>query len=120
MKILVVDDEELDLFITSKTLSFEYEIQGFTSIKETVVWASKNDFDVVLIDYYLGPGIFATDMLKEILSIVKGPVRHFVLSNYVDEKQILELKNAGFEDIIYKPVTLESFRKKVETIKPSK
>jgi len=118
VKILVVDDEELDLFITSKTLSFGYDIQGFTSIKETVAWASKNDFDIVLIDYYLGPGLYATDMLKEISSIAKGPVRHFVLSNYVDEKQILELKNAGFEDIIYKPVTLESFRKKVEISRP--
>ena len=120
MKILVVDDEELDLFITSKTLSFEYEIQGFTSIKETVAWASENDFDVLLIDYYLGPGIYETDMLKEILPIVKGTVRPFVLSNYVDEKQILGLKNAGFEGIIYKPVTLDLFRKKVESIKPSK
>ena len=115
MKILVVDDEDLDLFITSKMLSLEYEIHGFTSMKQSVEWATHNDFDIVLIDYYLGPGIYATEMLKEISSIAKKPFRPFVLSNYVDDKQVLELKNAGFEEIIYKPLTLESFRKKVET-----
>jgi len=120
VKILVVDDEELDLFITSKMLSLEYEIQGFTSLKETVEWVRDNDFDVVLIDYYLGPGIYATEMLKQIMPICKKPVRPFVLSNYVDDKQILELKNAGFEDVIYKPVTLDSFRRKVELGKPAR
>ncbi len=119
MKILVVDDEELDLFITSKILSLEYEVKGFTSMKESIAWARHNDFDVMLIDYYLGPGIYATTVLTEISSILKKSARPFVLSNYVDDKQVLELKNAGFEDIIYKPLTLESFRKKVEAGKPA-
>jgi hypothetical protein len=57
-------------------------------------------------------------MLKQITSICKKPFRPFVLSNYVDDKQILELKNVGFEDIIYKPLSLDSFKKKVGLANP--
>jgi len=53
-------------------------------------------------------------VLKELLS-VKGPTfKAFVLSNFVDDKQIRELKDAGFIDIIYKPLTLEKFKTVLE------
>jgi DNA-binding response OmpR family regulator len=55
LKILIVDDEELDLFINKKLLSLEFETEGFTTLKDAVNWARQNDFDVALIDYYLGP-----------------------------------------------------------------
>ncbi|MBA4053746.1 MAG: hypothetical protein C0490_03455 [Marivirga sp.] len=113
MKILIVDDEELDLFINKKLLSLEFETEGFTSVKDTLTWAEGNEFDVAIIDYYLGPGIFATHMLKQLIA-VKGPTfKSFVVSNYVDGKQVKELKEAGFTDIIYKPLTLEIFKTKL-------
>lgn len=110
MKILVIDDEQLDLFITKKLLSLEFEVEGFTTIEAATAWASNNDFDVVLIDYYLAPGVHAHDALKKLL-LVKGKVfKSYVLSNYVDTKQVQELKEAGFTDIIYKPITMEKFK----------
>lgn len=113
MKILIVDDEDLDLFINKKLLGLEFETTGFTSVKDTIGWARQNDFDVAVIDYYLGPGIFANHLLKELIAI-KGPVfKAFVVSNYVDEKQTLDLKQSGFTDILYKPLTLETFKKKL-------
>ena len=113
MKILIVDDEELDLFINKKLLSLEFEAEGFTSVKDTLMWAEQNVFDVAIIDYYLGPGIFATHLLKQLVAI-KGPTfKSFVVSNYVDGKQVQELREAGFTDIIYKPLTLEMFKMKL-------
>ena len=64
-------DEELDLFINKKLLSLEFETEGFTSLKDAVNWARQNDFDVALIDYYLGPGIFANHKLLNRFSSVK-------------------------------------------------
>ena len=110
MKILIIDDESLDLFIAKKLLGLEFQVEGFTSLPEIVVWAKTNTFDVALIDYYLGPGLFAHHVLKELLAL-RGPTfRAFVLSNHVDENQTRELKEAGFADIIDKPLTLEKFK----------
>jgi DNA-binding NarL/FixJ family response regulator len=109
VKILIVDDETLDLFIAKKLLSLSYNVEGFTTLQETVLWAKSNTFDIVLIDYYLGPGLFAQDVLKELLAVRGQTFKAFVLSNHVDDTQTKELKAAGFTDIIYKPLTLERF-----------
>jgi len=110
VKILIVDDEHLDMFISKKLLSLEFEVEGFTNISEALSWAKDNVFDVVLIDYYLGPNLYAQDFLKQLTEINGASFKSFVLSNFVDDRQIKELKQAGFADIIYKPLTLEKFK----------
>src|SRR6187551_363616 len=106
VRILIVDDEQLDLFINKTLLSLEFEVAAFTSTSETMAWAKENDFDVALIDYYLGPGLYAHHVLKELVQIKGAALKAFVLSNFVDGKQANELKAEGFLDIIYKPLTL--------------
>ena len=113
MKILVVDDEELDLFINKKLLSLEFDTTGFTSSKDALHWAQQHDFDVAVIDYYLGPGIFAVNLLDELIAIKGQTFKAFAVSNYVDEKQTADLRRSGFVDIIYKPLTLETFKMKL-------
>ena len=117
MKILIIDDESLDLFINRKLLSLEFEVEGFTSFEEGQSWIETNDFNVVLIDYYLGPGLFAHDVLQKIIAL-KGSnaFKAFVLSNYVDENQTRNLKEAGFIDVILKPLTTDSFKSKMENL----
>ena len=110
MKILVVDDEKLDMFISKKLLSLEYQVEGFTTAPEALAWAKENTFDVALIDYYLGQNLYAHNVLKDLIAIKGLTFKAFVLSNFVDEKQIRELKDAGFSDIIYKPLTLDKFK----------
>ena len=78
-----------------------------------VNWAKENDFDVALIDYYLGPGLYAHNVLEELVGLKGQTFKAFVLSNFVDGKQANDLKAEGFLDIIYKPLTLENFREKV-------
>jgi DNA-binding NtrC family response regulator len=110
MRILIIDDEQLDLFITKKLLALEFEAEGFTTKEDAVQWATHNSFEVVLIDYYLGPDIHAHDVLKELVSLKGNTFKAYVLTNYVDENQIQELRKAGFADIIEKPFTLEKFK----------
>lgn len=113
VKILVVDDEQLDLFVTKKLLGLEFEAEGFTSVEEALRWAKDNHFDVVLIDYYLTPTVLAHHVLKDLQAIKGETFKAFVLSNYVDDQQARDLRSAGFADIIYKPITLEKFRAQV-------
>jgi DNA-binding response OmpR family regulator len=113
VKILIVDDEQLDLFINKKLLSLEYDVEGFTSLNDALTWAQNNTFDVALIDYYLGPNLYAHNALSELKATKGDTFKAFVLSNFVDAKQSSELREAGFKDIIYKPLTLETFKSKM-------
>ena len=113
MRILIVDDEQLDLFINKTLLSLEYEVAAFTTLDEAVAWAKNNTFDVAIIDYYLGPNLFAHHVLKELIALHGTTFKAFVLSNFVDGKQASDLKGEGFLDILYKPLTLENFREKI-------
>ena len=110
MKILIVDDEQLDLFINKKLLSLEFEAEGFTAIDEVARWVKNNSFDVLLCDFYLDKGQTAHHVLKEITAIKEKTFKAFVLSNHIDSTQALELTAAGFDAIIEKPLTLEHFK----------
>lgn len=109
MKILLVDDEPLDLFIAKKQLSLEYEVTAFTTSSEMIGWAKENDFDIALIDYYLGPDL-GSDVLKSLLSETGKKFRAYLLTNFVDPQQVLALKAAGFDDVIFKPLTIEKLK----------
>ncbi len=109
MKILIVDDEQLDLFITKKLLGLQYECEGFTSLPEAVSWATSNSFDILVSDYYLGNGIHAHDVLKQIAAVKPSEFKAFVLSNHIDEQQASDLRKNGFHGIIEKPITVEKF-----------
>lgn len=110
MKILIVDDEQLDLFIAKKLLSMQFEVEGFTTLPEAVNWAKNNSFDVLLSDYYLGTGLHAQNVLKGIVAVKGKTFKAFVLSNHIDERQAIELKEAGFDGIIEKPLSLDKFK----------
>lgn len=108
-KVLIVDDESLDLFISKKLLSFHYDVTGFTSVEEAINWAKENTFEAVLVDYYLTAGVTAGQVLKQLTAIKPKNYKAFVLSSFVGDTQIEELKKLGFDDVILKPLTLERF-----------
>ena len=109
MKILLVDDEPLDLFIARKQLSMEFDVTAFTTSEETLQWARQNDFDVALIDYYLGPDL-GSQLLKSIVSEKGKTFKAFLLTNFVDPQQVLSLKAEGFDDVIFKPLNTEKLK----------
>jgi CheY-like chemotaxis protein len=117
LKIIVVDDEQLDLFITRKLLGLSFEVQGFTSIPEATEWAKSNTFDVLLSDYYLGNGKHAPDVLMAIRAASGKKFRAIVLSNHIDQDQAQALRDAGFDAIIEKPVSLEKFTAAISAAK---
>jgi response regulator RpfG family c-di-GMP phosphodiesterase len=116
LKILIVDDEQLDLFITKKLLGLSYEVIGFNTIKEAAAWAQNNPFDVLLSDYYLGHGMHAPDVLKGIRAVAANSFRAMVLSNHIDEQQAQALRDAGFHAFIEKPITLEKFQASLSNV----
>jgi DNA-binding NarL/FixJ family response regulator len=109
MKVLVIDDEKLDLFIASKLLQPDFEVTGFTSPREAIAWATSNPFDVAIIDYYLDNGVLGVHVLKD-LRKNKNSFKAILLTNHLEEDQAKEMMAAGFNSIIYKPVSLEKVK----------
>lgn len=114
MKILLIDDEHLDVFIAQKLLSLEFDTTGISSYSQALQWAKENDFDVALIDYYLEDGKLGKDMLRDLIA-VKGKVfKPYLLTNYVDSQEYEGLKRDGFLAIIEKPLTLDKFKQQLQ------
>jgi CheY-like chemotaxis protein len=114
MKILVIDDEMLDLFLSKKILGMEYEVEGFNTLPAALQWATTNSFDVLISDYHLGNGLHALDVLKAFTESKGKTFKSFVLTNYIDDHKIAELKQAGFNGVIDKPMELGKFKKLLE------
>jgi CheY-like chemotaxis protein len=88
----------------------EYQVEGFKSVPEAVQWAQTNSFDVLLSDYYLDQGLHANDVLKAILEVKGKTFKSYVLTNYIDDNKMNELKQAGFNGVIDKPIDLAKFK----------
>jgi DNA-binding NarL/FixJ family response regulator len=113
MKILIIDDETLDLFISKRILGSEFQIEGFTTLAEALEWAKNNPFDILVSDYYLSKGQHAMDVLKAMIDLKGKTFKAYVLTNYIDDGKITELKQAGYDGIIDKPIVMEKFKKAV-------
>lgn len=104
----------LDLFLAKKFLEAEFQVEGFTTKEEAVQWAKNNSFDVLLSDYYLSSGVHAHDVLKALLDLKGKTFKSFVVTNYVDSEKVNQLKQAGFNGVIDKPLDLKKVKKALE------
>jgi DNA-binding NtrC family response regulator len=109
MKVLVVDEEAIDLFIATKLLEKEHEVFAFSMPAHAVTWSHDNDFEIVLVESSLQSGLPSDQFLKELQANCKCSFKPFILTNYVNEKNKELLRRAGFIDFITKPLTLDKF-----------
>lgn len=106
MNVLIIDDNTLHLRMCSILLE---------KMKHTVVTAeSLNDLkkitdnmsepDVALIDFRLEPGVTGIDVINYLRTVRNwNKLKCVALTADVGEQSVM--KNAGFDNIIYKPVT---------------
>lgn len=113
MQILLVDDAPLELFLSLKIIRMEYKAEGFKTLAEAMDWAKANPFDVLISDYYLDDRVSAEDVLKAFVDLKGKTFKSFVLTNYIDSTKMAELKNAGFDGVLSKPLTLEKIKEVV-------
>ena len=51
MKILIVDDEPVELFIAKRFLGMEFQVEGFNTMPDAIQWAKNNPFDILVSDF---------------------------------------------------------------------
>ena len=104
LKILIVDDDEDDFFITSQYIkkidSRKFEIEWCYKYEEALQHIKNEDFQIYLIDYHLGAQT-GLDLIKE--AIKSGWVHPFILLTGKGNHQVdIEAMQAGAVDYLIK------------------
>lgn len=117
-RVLIVDDDDLNLIITTKLLQetkMEIDIAG--SAEECLKKTSKKYYNLILMDYMM-PDMNGDQLLREVRKQENGLCRDsdvvLLSANVLADKQ-LEYQQLGFDGLLEKPV--DSFRLEQEVLK---
>ncbi len=112
-KILVMDDEEILLNVTSdmlESLGFlvETAIDGKTTIKKyEQALHTEMPFDVLIMDLTIPGGFGGKEVIKELIKI-DPDVKAIVSSGYADDPVMANYSDYGFKGIIAKPYLMDA------------
>ena len=103
-RVMVVDDEPLNLDLLRRTLQRQFEIVEAASGREALAWLDANAGAVaVIVCDQLMPGITGTELAAQVRA--RWPTIKFVLVTGVDENvEVVAAKKAGIvDDVVGKP-----------------
>ena len=111
-KVVYVDDNRFNIALI-KAFADEtgIDLVTFLDAKEALDYVLTNNVDMVLLDYMM-PGMNGLEFAK-ILKSKKPFVSIIMISAFDDYKLRAQAKKTGIDDFLPKPVTLESFQKRV-------
>lgn len=111
MKIWVVDDNPLHSSLVGAVLAkkrIEYKI--FNSVSDVKNFILNKNIDplpdVIFIDLHLDKGVRGEELLTFLKNKLKGKkIKYIAFTADIGAKK--ELLKSGFDDVIYKPITIE-------------
>jgi DNA-binding NtrC family response regulator len=109
MRILIIDEDEISLYITQKVLCPEFEVNGFHSIDEAKNWAKDNHFDILLANYTVYRDPLPVHAIKELKDINGGKFHSVIATTYIDPAQADQLLEKGYSNIFMKPISKAAF-----------
>lgn len=119
LKILVVDDNDINLFIAKKNLEIRIENAVIDTASDGKMAISKiieNNYDIVLMDMQMPEmnGVAATKFIRSELSRTKNMVPIIAMSANVGEDSYNECIEAGMNDYLYKPFDIHILLKIID------
>jgi two-component system sensor histidine kinase ChiS len=115
-KLLLVDDETVNIRILSLILEDEFQIYGAYSGEEALALLQKNSFDLVVADTMMPgmSGIELTQRIRSQYSVLDLPI---VIMRSVDGDRSIEVAyQAGANDFIAKPFAAEEVRVRIRNL----
>jgi len=102
MKIILVDDDEVNLTFCQRVLQ-DYETFPFRDPKKALSYCTQNDFDLILTDMRM-PGMTGIALIQEIRK-KKDDFAALIISAYNDSEYLIEAVNASnISQYLLKPV----------------
>lgn len=106
-KILLVDDNEVNNYVIKQMLS-ELNVQVDMALngEEAVDMFKKNDYDMVLVDYLMPPGIDGIETIRRIRECGEKGKNQLIIGLKTDENEVFRegLNKHNVELILFKPV----------------
>ncbi len=120
IRVLLMDDEELILDVTSEMLQMincevttaRDGIEALALYKEAM--QKNSPFDVVILDLTIPGGIGGKDVLQELLKI-NPAVKAVVASGYCNEDVMANYQDFGFRASLMKPFKLDELKRAIKT-----
>ncbi len=115
-KLLVVDDESLQLDICSRMLKkFGYTVVCKKSGEEAVDYLQDTAVDLVLLDMIMDPGMNGRETYEEIIKLYPGQ-RALIISGYSESEEVKRVIRLGAKGFLKKPYAMEELGDKVREI----
>ncbi|MCB9453225.1 MAG: response regulator transcription factor [Anaerolineaceae bacterium] len=112
-RVLVVDDDGAVRYSVSKTLQrIGYQVSEAASGEEAIDLISQQEFDVVLTDIRMPPGISGVDLLRRIKDIAPDSIV-ILLTGYASLGTAVESLRLGAHDYLIKPSSSQDIRRSV-------
>ncbi|MBZ0276008.1 MAG: response regulator transcription factor [Anaerolineae bacterium] len=111
--VLVVDDDGAVRYSVSKTLQrIGYQVNEAASGEEALELIAQQEFDVVLTDIRMPPGISGVDLLRRIKDIAPDAIV-ILLTGYASLGTAVESLRLGAHDYLIKPSSSQDIRRSV-------
>ena len=106
-KILIVDDVEEQIEITSQMLSrLNYTVSAVSSGEEAIEYLKTNKADLIVLDMIMNTGIDGLETYKRILEINQKQ-KAIIASGFSETEAVKEAQRIGAGEYIKKPFTIE-------------
>ncbi len=109
-KAMIVDDNEINNYVVAQLLNqFDIEVDIALSGEKAIELFEKNDYDLILMDYLMPPGMNGIDTVAKIREMGERGQKQLIIgltANTVDEFKE-GLNRYGVELIIFKPVKFQ-------------
>lgn len=109
MRILIVEDQELDQLILKSELQEDFEVMTVTSADEAIAFAVNNYFDLAIINVMIQSDMDCIELLHDLRVIAENEFTAFAITSHITEDRARRLMRAGFREIIQKPFDRDVF-----------
>ena len=115
-KILVVDDEKLNVELLEGILSENYEVARAYNGKEALLEVEKNPPDLILLDVMM-PGMTGYEVCKELKGNKKTlHIPILLITGLTEKTEKVKGFEAGADDFLNKPVDMIELRVRVKSL----
>ncbi len=106
-KILVVDDEPLQLEVARQILEeLNYQVETVSSGEEAIEWLQTQAADLIILDMIMDPGINGRETFAQIKNL-RPRQKAIIASGFSENEEIKEAQKIGAGTFIKKPYSIE-------------
>jgi CheY-like chemotaxis protein len=109
MKILFVDDIQVDRFVAKKILQDDFHVITLSSAVEAIAFAGSHPFDVALINVMLQYDLDCIALLRKLKLLSQTPFIAIAITCHIDEYRHDQVIRNGFEAVMHKPLNKSRF-----------